>query len=428
MTKSAFKDSAGRPIVVVTGMGIVSSLGQGKEDNWKKLTAGVSGIHRIKRFPLDHLRTTIAGTVDFLFDKPVSAPELSERLGTLAAEEAVSQSGIGAKGDFPGPLFCAVAPVEMEWPQRRALAAEADPSAPYTPEVALEISARGKHPEWHELFLYGTVADHLADTFGTKGLPISLSTACASGGTAIQLGLEAIRRGECEAALTIATDGSVHAEALIRFSLLSALSTQNDPPEQASKPFSKNRDGFVMAEGAGALVLESLEHATARGARILGVVAGCGEIADSFHRTRSSPDGKPVIACMQHALADSGMKPEDIDHINAHGTSTPENDKMETNCVMAVFGERAKQIPITSNKSMIGHALTAAGAIEAVVSLLTIQHQRIPPTINYTLPDPAIQLDVVGNTARDAKVRTVLSNSFGFGGQNVSLVLAGEPG
>ncbi len=428
MTKSAFKDSAGRPIVVVTGMGIVSSLGQGKEDNWKKLTAGVSGIHRIKRFPLDHLRTTIAGTVDFLFDKPVSAPELSERLGTLAAEEAVSQSGIGAKGDFPGPLFCAVAPVEMEWPQRRALAAEADPSAPYTPEAALEISARGKHPEWHELFLYGTVADHLADTFGTKGLPISLSTACASGGTAIQLGLEAIRRGECDAALTIATDGSVHAEALIRFSLLSALSTQNDPPEQASKPFSKNRDGFVMAEGAGALVLESLEHAAARGARILGVVAGCGEIADSFHRTRSSPDGKPVIACMQHALADSGMKPEDIDHINAHGTSTPENDKMETNCVMAVFGERARQIPITSNKSMIGHTLTAAGAIEAVVSLLTIQHQRIPPTINYTLPDPAIQLDVVGNTARDAKVRTVLSNSFGFGGQNVSLVLAGEPG
>ncbi|MBX3514204.1 MAG: beta-ketoacyl-ACP synthase [Xanthobacteraceae bacterium] len=422
-----FKDSAGRPIVVVTGMGVVSSLGQGKDDNWKKLTAGVSGIHRIKRFPLDGLRTTIAGTVDYLFDKPVSAPELSERLGTLAIEEAVAQSGIGSKGNFPGPLFCAVAPVEMEWPQRRALAAEADPAKPYTPEVALEISARGEHPAWHELFLYGTVADHLADKFGTKGMPISLSTACASGGTAIQLGLEAIRRGDCDAALAVATDGSVHAEALIRFSLLSALSTQNDPPEQASKPFSKNRDGFVMAEGAGALVLESLEHAVGRGAKILGVVAGCGEVADSFHRTRSSPDGKPVIACMHQALADSGMNTDDIDHINAHGTSTPENDKMETNCVMAVFGERAKEIPISSNKSMIGHTLTAAGAIEAIVSLLTIQHQRIPPTINYTMPDPTIQLNVIGNTARDAKVRTVLSNSFGFGGQNVSLVLAGEP-
>jgi 3-oxoacyl-[acyl-carrier-protein] synthase II len=427
MANNAFKDSAGRPIVVVTGMGIVSSLGQGKEDNWKKLSAGVSGIHRIKRFPLDGLKTTIAGTVEFLFDKPVSAPELSERLGTLAAEEAVAQSGIGSKGNFPGPLFCAVAPVEMEWPQRRALASEADADKPYTPEVALQMSALGKHPDWHELFLYGTVADHLADNFGTKGMPISLSTACASGGTAIQLGLEAIRRGDCDAALAIATDGSVHAEALIRFSLLSALSTQNNPPDQASKPFSKNRDGFVMAEGAGALVLESLEHATARGAKIIGVVAGCGEVADSFHRTRSSPDGKPVIACMHQALADSGMTAESIDHINAHGTSTPENDKMETNCVMAVFGDRAKQIPITSNKSMIGHTLTAAGAIEAVVSLLTIQHQRIPPTINYSMPDPAIQLDVVGNAARDAKVRTVLSNSFGFGGQNVSLVLAGEP-
>jgi 3-oxoacyl-[acyl-carrier-protein] synthase II len=427
MANNAFKDSAGRPIVVVTGVGIVSSLGQGKEDNWKKLSAGASGIHRINRFPLDGLKTTIAGTVDFLFDQPVSAPQLSERLATLAAEEAIAQAGIGSKGNFPGPLYCAVAPVEMEWPQRRALAAEADPDKPYTPEVALQISALGRHPDWHELFLYGSVADHIADTFGTKGMPISLSTACASGGTAIQLGLEAIRRGETNAALAIATDGSCHAEALIRFSLLSALSTQNDPPEQASKPFSKNRDGFVMAEGAGALVLESMEAATARGAKILGVVSGCGEVADSFHRTRSSPDGKPVIACMHQALADSGMTPEDIDHINAHGTSTPENDKMETNCVMAVFGERAKQIPISSNKSMIGHTLTAAGAIEAVISLLTIQHQRIPPTINYTVPDPAILLDVVGNKARDAKVRTVLSNSFGFGGQNVSLVLSGEP-
>jgi 3-oxoacyl-[acyl-carrier-protein] synthase II len=428
MAKNGFKDSQGRPIVAVTGMGMVSSLGQGKEDNWKKLSAGVSGIHRIKRFPVDGLRTTIAGTVDFLFDRPVSAPVLSERLASLAAEEAIAQSGIGSKGSFPGPLFCAVAPVEVEWPQRRALAAESDPAQPYTPEVALEISARGEHPEWHELFLYGTVADHLADTFGTKGLPISISTACASGGTAIQLALESIRRGESDAALAIGTDGSVHAEALIRFSLLSALSTHNDPPEQASKPFSKNRDGFVMAEGAGALVLESLEHATARGAKILGVVAGCGEVADSFHRTRSSPDGKPIIACLKHALLDAGMTPDDIDHVNAHGTSTPENDKMETVGLTAVFGERSKQIPISSNKSMIGHTLTAAGAIEAVVSLLTIEHQRIPPTINYAIPDPALALDVVGNTARDAKVRNVISNSFGFGGQNVSLVLAGEPG
>jgi 3-oxoacyl-[acyl-carrier-protein] synthase II len=267
----------------------------------------------------------------------------------------------------------------------------------------------------------------VAERFGTKGSPISLSTACASGASAIQLGIEAIRRGDTEVALCIGTDGSVNPESLIRFSLLSALSASNDPPESAAKPFAKNRDGFVMAEGAGALVLESLEHAKARGAKILGVIEGCGEMADSFHRTRSSPDGKPIIACIRHAIADAGLTPDDIDYVNPHGTGTPENDKMECLGVMAVLGERAKSVPISSNKSMIGHTLSAAGAVEAVLSLLTIEHQRLPPTINYNVPDPAIPLDVVPNVARDAKVRHVLSNSFGFGGQNVSLVVGHGP-
>ena len=174
-----------------------------------------------------------------------------------------------------------------------------------------------------------------------------------------------------------------------------------------------------MAEGAGALVLESYEAATARGAKILGVVAGCGELADSFHRTRSSPDGKPIIGCMRNAIADAGLTPDDIDYINAHGTGTPENDKMEYLGISAVFGERAKQIPVSSNKSMVGHTLSAAGAVEAVFTLLTLEHQRIPPTINYEVPDPAILLDVVPNEARDARVSHAMSNSFGFGGQNV---------
>jgi 3-oxoacyl-[acyl-carrier-protein] synthase II len=216
-------------------------------------------------------------------------------------------------------------------------------------------------------------------------------------------------------------------ESLVRFSLLSALSTQNDPPQGAAKPFSKNRDGFVMAEGAGALVLESLDSAKARGAKILGVLAGCGEMADSFHRTRSSPDGKPIIGCIRNALDDAGITPDDIDYINPHGTGTPENDKMEALGVMAVFGERAKTIPMSSNKSMIGHTLSAAGAVEAVFTMLTIEHGRLPPTINYTVPDPEIPLDVVPNTARDAQVRYAISSSFGFGGQNVSLVMAREP-
>jgi 3-oxoacyl-[acyl-carrier-protein] synthase II len=174
-------------------------------------------------------------------------------------------------------------------------------------------------------------------------------------------------------------------------------------------------------------VLESYDSATARGAKILGVLAGCGEMADSFHRTRSSPDGKAIIGCIRNAIADAGLTPDDIDYINPHGTGTPENDKMEYLGVASVFGERARSIPISSNKSMVGHTLSAAGTVEAVFTLLTLQHQRLPPTINYNIPDPAIPLDVVPNTARDAEVRHALSNSFGFGGQNVSLVMSREP-
>ncbi|WP_295847980.1 beta-ketoacyl-ACP synthase [Tardiphaga sp.] len=424
---TATRDKFGRPIVVVTGMGVVTSLGAGKTDNWAKLTAGESGIRTITRFPTDGLKTTMAGTIDFIDVEPFSSTDLSEKLGDLATEEAIAQANIGSKGDFPGPLFLAVAPVEVEWPQRQAVARAINGNAAIDYDELLRVASGGQFKNFHHRFMFGSVADHIAETFGTKGSPISLSTACASGATAIQLGVEAIRRGEADAALCVATDGSVNPEALIRFSLLSALSTHNDQPQAAVRPFAKNRDGFVMAEGAGALVLESLEAATARGAKILGIVAGCGELADSFHRTRSSPDGKPIVGCVNNALEDAGLVSDQIDYINAHGTGTPENDKMEYLGISMVFGERAKQIPVSSNKSMVGHTLSAAGAVEAVFSLLTLAHQRIPPTINYDVPDPAIPFDVVPNTARDARVTAVMSNSFGFGGQNASLILTGEP-
>ncbi len=423
---TATRDKFGRPIVVVTGMGVVTSLGAGKTDNWAKLTAGESGIRTITRFPTEGLKTTMAGTVDFIPIEPFSSAYLSQQLADIVAEEAIAQSGIGAKGDFPGPLFLAVAPVEIEWPQRQELGRTVG-TTEFNYDDLLRVCGGGKFTQYHHRFVFGSVADHLATKFGTKGSPISLSTACASGATAIQLGVEAIRRGETDTALCIGTEASVNPESLVRFSLLSALSTHNDPPQTASKPFSKNRDGFVIAEGAAALVLESYEAATARGAEILGVVAGCGELTDSFHRTRSSPDGKPIIGCVRKALADAGMTSEQIDYINAHGTATPENDKMEYLGISTVFGERAKQIPVSSNKSMVGHTVSAAGAVEAVFSLLTLEHQRIPPTINYDIPDPAIPFDVVPNTARDARVTAVMSNSFGFGGQNASLVLTREP-
>jgi 3-oxoacyl-[acyl-carrier-protein] synthase II len=423
---AASRDKFGRPIVVVTGMGVVTSLGSGKEDNWTKLTAGESGIRTISRFPTDGLKTTMAGTIDFVSVEPFSSTDLSERLADIAADEAIAQAAIGTKGNFPGPLFLAVAPVEIEWPQRLALGREIGEKE-FDYDAVLRVSGGGKFTQYHRRFLFGSVSNYLADKFGTKGSPISLSTACASGASAIQLGVEAIRRGEADAALCVATDGSVNPEALIRFSLLSALSTQNDPPHAAARPFSKNRDGFVMAEGAGALVLESYQSATARGAHILGVLAGCGELADSFHRTRSSPDGKPIVGCVRNALSDAGIVSEQIDYINAHGTGTPENDKMEYLGISTVFGEHTGRIPVSSNKSMVGHTLSAAGAVEAVFSLLTLEHQRIPPTINYDVPDPAIPFDVVPNKARDARVTAVMSNSFGFGGQNASLILTREP-
>jgi len=420
----AGKDKMDRPIVVVTGLGVVTSLGAGKAENWTKLTAGESGIKSLTRFPTNGLKTRIAGTIDFLPPQTSSAA-LTQSIAEHAAEEAVVESELGTPGQFPGPLFLAVPPIELEWPQRFEISARAGANDKVTYADLLRVS--GGFPAYHRRFQLRSVADDLADKFGTQGSPISVSTACASGATAIQLGVEAIRRGETDAALCIGSDGSITPESLIRFSLLSALSTSNDVPQAAAKPFSKNRDGFVMAEGAAALVLESYDAAKARGARILGVVEGCGEMTDAFHRTRSSPDGKPIIGCMANAIRDASLTPGDIDYVNAHGTSTPENDKMEYIGCVSVFGERMKTLPISSNKSMIGHTLSAAGAVEAVFTMLTLQYQRIPPTINYVTPDPAIPLDVVPNKARDASLRHAISNSFGFGGQNVSLVIGLEP-
>jgi 3-oxoacyl-[acyl-carrier-protein] synthase II len=424
MTK--YTDHLGRPIVAITGAGVVSSLGQGKEDNWAALTGGKSGIHAITRFPTDNLNTRFSGTVDFLAESDVGASALSEALARLAGEEALAQSGLSST-DFGGPLFLAAPPVELDWKSRFALDATVKNEGPASYPLLLEACRRARQDDLFNTTQFGYIAERLSEAFGTRGLPITLSTACASGATAIQLGVEAIRRGESDRVLSIGTDGSVSAEALIRFSLLSALSTQNDKPEKASKPFSKDRDGFAMSEGSGALVMESLESAVARGAKVLGILAGCGEKADDFHRTRSKPDASPAIGTVRAALADAGLTEEQISYINAHGTSTPENDKMEYLALSTVFGDKLASIPVSSNKSMIGHTLTAAGAIEAVFSLLTIQTGTLPPTINYDNPDPAVPLDVVPNVKRQAEVSAVLSNSFGFGGQNTSLVLAANP-
>lgn len=420
-------DHKSRPVVVVTGIGLVTSLGIGAAKSWERLVAGQSGVKPITRFPTDGLRTTIAGTVDAHELAQGSAYELSTAMAEQAAREAISQAGIGNGYSFPGPLIIATPPSELEWPHLGKLY-----DANLESEVAgyarvLANARKGSFAELAKHVRFAAMADCLQDRFGTRGEPLSICTACASGATTIQLGLEAIRRGDTEAALCIGTDATVHPEGLIRFSLLSALSTANDEPQKASKPFSKRRDGFVMAEGAGALVLESYDAAKARGAKILAVVRGCGEKADDYHRTRSSPDGHAMIGAIRKTLTDAGVEPDEIDYINAHGTSTPENDKMEYLSLEAVLGEHLARTPLSSNKSMIGHTLIAAGSVEAAFSVLTLQTGVLPPTINYDDPDPDLPLDVVPNTSRMARVSTILSNSFGFGGQNVCVVFSGEP-
>lgn len=420
-------DSKGRPLVAITGAGVVTSLGVGKQENWAKVVSGRSGIKPITRFATEGLKTTIAGAVDDLCGESYSAYELSSRMAEEAASEAISESGIGTCGRFPGPLIVATPPSELEWPHLLSLHEHRHGSDLEGYARLLANARTGKFADMAKHVRFAAIADRLMERFGTQGEPLSVCTACASGATTIQLGMEAIRRGKTDAALCIGTDATVHPEGLVRFSLLSALSTSNDPPHKASRPFSKTRDGFVLAEGAGAVVLETYAAAKARGANVLGIVRGCGERADSYHRTRSRPDGRAMIGALRKTLEDAAVEPHEIDYINAHGTSTPENDKMEYFSLKEVLGDHLRTTPISSNKSMVGHTLIAAGSVEAVFSLLTLQHGVLPPTINYDVPDPDIPLDVVPNVSRSAEVRTVLSNSFGFGGQNVCVVFSREP-
>jgi 3-oxoacyl-[acyl-carrier-protein] synthase II len=398
--------------IAVTGMGLVTALGWGAEANWAAIRAGRSGVRQITRFDTTGMRTTIAGCVDLPEDapgRPVSVAARTHRLGEAAIAEALAQAG--HSGPFPGPLAIGLPPVEIEWHQRLDLGASDYPG--------LIQAARGNTALYEEL-LFGATAAHLAERFGTQGVPQAVTTACASGASAIQLAIEAIRDGSADCAIAAGAEASLMPETLIRFSLLQALSTKNDPPEAASRPFTLSRDGFVMGDGAGALVLETEERARARGATILGYVLGAGEAADTFHRTRSSPDGMAIVRAMERAIADAGLTAADIGYINAHGTSTPENDKMEAMACRLLFGERAP--PISSTKSMIGHTLSAAGAIEAAVCLMALRDQILPPTINQDDPDPEIGMDTVP-VARPHAFRAALSNSFGFGGQNVCVVL-----
>jgi len=414
-----------RPDVCVTGMGIATSLGLGKEENWVALAAGRSGVRAITRFDTRGLRTIIGATIDYrdLADLPFVCR--TEEIAKMVLGEALDQAGL-PKGDVRAPLFVGIPPAEMSWRQRLALVLEAGKRLPINYEALIATTRGGEYANLHERYLLGGITTRLAEQFGASDAPVTVNTACATGATCIQLATEAIRRCETDLALVVAADASIVPDTIVRFSLLAALSMSNDPPEKAAKPFSLDRDGFVLGEGAAALVLESGRSARARGRLPLGYVTGLGESADTYHLTRSTPDARAVIEAMRNALSDAAVGADDIDYINAHGTGTPENDRIEYLAVKAIFEDRANSVPISSNKSMIGHTMSAAGAVEAVVSLLAMQHGVLPPTINYQNPDPDLALDVVPNHAHACELRHVLSNSFGFGGQNVCLVLSRE--
>lgn len=419
-------DLGHRPAICITGVGVVTSLGIGKQDNWTALTQGKSGIAAIRRFETEGLQTTIGGTIDFDGLGTLPFPLRTERLASMVLEEALAEAHVPAR-NVPAPLFIGVPPAEMSWSHRLALAIEIGGGNKVTYDDIVQACSGGAHQDNHPKFLLGGTATRLAEGFGTRGAPIVVNTACATGATVIQLATEAIRRGETDVAVAVAADASIVPDTIIRFSLLAALSVSNDSPASAARPFSLDRDGFVIGEGAAALVLENYESAKARGRRVLGFVTGLGESADRYHLTRSSPDAAAIVAAMRSAVEDSGLEPDDIQYVNAHGTGTPENDRMEALALERVFGSYARSLPISSNKSMIGHTMSAAGAIETVFALLTIERATLPPTINYHIPDPALPLDVVPNVARAADVENALSNSFGFGGQNVCLVLSHRP-
>lgn len=405
--------------VVVTGLGAVTPIGTGVDKYWSNLVSGVSGIDIIKRFdPVEEgLPVHIAGEVkDFnpenYFDKK-DAQKVSDfiKFAVAAAEEAIRDSGI-LEGRFDPYRVGVIVGTgigglrDIEEQQK----------------VLMEKGPRRVSPFFIPYGISNMASGLIAIRFGFKGPNYCVVSACATGNHAIGDAMRLIQRGDIDIAIAGGCESAITPLGVAGFAVMRALSTRNHEPQKASRPFDKDRDGFVMGEGAGVLVLEEYEHAKARGAKIYAELVGYGATDDAYHITAPCADGEGAYMCMKLALEDAGVSPEQIDYINAHGTSTPLNDKSETLAIKRLFGEHAYKLKISSNKSMIGHLLGAAGAVEAVATVKTIQTGIIPPTINLENPDPECDLDYVPNKAIEFPVRYALSNSFGFGGTNACLL------
>ncbi len=403
--------------VVVTGVGAVSSLGTGVDKNWSALTAGKSGIDLITRFDASDLPSQIAGEVkdfdptEFMPKKEVKKMDLFIQYSLAAAEMAMEDSALQVTDENAERVGVLV-----------GSGLGGLPAIEKYHDVLNDKGYKRVSPFFIPMLIINLAPGQISIRFGAKGPNVSSVSACATGTHCIGDAYHIIKRGDADAMIAGGTESTITPLAVAGFCVMKALSTRNDDPQAASRPFDKDRDGFIMAEGAGILVLEEYEAAKKRGAKIYGEICGYGLSADAYHLTAPAPGGEGAARCIKMALKNSGINVEDIDYINAHGTSTTFNDMYETMAIHAALGEHAKKVMVSSTKSMTGHALGAAGALEAIYCLKAMETGVVPPTINFDQPSPECDLDYVPNTARDANVTVAMSNSLGFGGTNGTLI------
>ncbi len=403
--------------VVVTGLGLITACGNSVDETWESLIAGRSGADFIQKFDTEKFDVKFACEVKNFDPLTLIEKREARRMGAFsqfaifAADEAIKHSGLVIDesnafeiGTYIGSGIGDFWAIEREH------------------EKLLNDGPNRVSPFFIVSAIVNLAAGNVSIRFGAKGPNSATATACAAGAHAIGDSFRIIERGDADAMICGGAESAITPMSVSGFNSMKALSTRNDDPKRASRPFDLNRDGFVIGEGAGIMILEELEFAKKRGAKIYGEIVGYGMTGDAFHQTSPDDTGSGAIRVMNKAIKDAGITPDKIDYINAHGTSTFYNDRGETKAIKAVFGEQTKKPAVSSTKSMHGHALGAAGGIEAVISIMTLLNQKIPPTINYDTPDPDCDLDYVPNVARDAKVDYVLSNSFGFGGTNACLI------
>ncbi len=402
--------------VVVTGMGTVNPIGKTLDEYWSSLIEGRSGSAFIEGFPTERLTTKFACQVkgfvpeDYMDRRVAQRTARFTQLAIASAQMAVADADLDMSK-------------EDEFRVGIELGTGIGGFDMMTEQAHTYLAGGRLHPLFATMVIPNIAAAQVAMQFGMKGENGTIVTACAASTHSLGTAMRAIRNGQADVMLAMGSEASLCETGINAFNAIKALSTRNDEPERASRPFDATRDGFVPGEGAGTLVLESLEHAQARGARIYGEVAGYGNTNDAFHQVAPDETGRAPAQAMKMAIEDAGIEPGDIDYVNAHGTSTQLNDAAETRALKAVLGPHARTVAISSTKSMIGHLLGAAGAVEAIATLLSIKNGMVHPTINYSTPDPECDLDYVPNQARSLEVRTAISNGFGFGGQNSVVVL-----